>query len=722
MNTPARDLPLEETVDDVLDSAPCGFISMMPDGTITQVNATFLAWTGHSRATLLGDKRFQDLLTIPGRIFYETHFAPLLRMQGFVKEIACQIKREGRDPLDVIISSNLKLGPSGEPTVIRTVVFDATDRVKYEEELRRVRGSAQQLAAIVMSSSDAIVSIGFDDVVRSWNPAATSLFGYGEEDAVGRTVDELIVPEVMRDVRLQNFGKLRSGESVVIKDTVRRRKDGSLVPVEIIASPVRDAEGRVGAVALIFRNITERKRTEAALRASERRLRLILDGTLAFIGVMECDGTLIEANAPALAAGGLTREEALNRKLWDTYWFNHDPSVMEQVQRAVARALNGDLVREDLEVRMRGDTRMTIDFMLSPIRDEEGLISLLVPSGFDITERKRAETALKQSHDTYLRLIEDNPFGVYLINSDFRVVQFSAGVKKVFAHTPSLLGQDLADIVLVLWQEPFASEVVAQFRHTLDTGETYHSTALGHQRATMEKVASYDWQIMRVKMPNGEFGVVCYFYDTTEIQNYERHIKLLMGEVNHRSKNLLAVVQAITRQTARTTDPDTFAILLSERIRGLAASQDLLVKNQWTNVAVADLVRAQLAHFNNMIGTRVLMEGPPVHLSASSAQGIGMALHELATNALKHGALSNSSGRIRIYWENGFAAEPIFVMHWLEEGGPEVVAPTRKGFGNRVIERMAEEAVGGKVEIEYRSSGLYWKLTAPSKSLGAHAT
>ena len=118
-----------------------------------------------------------------------------------------------------------------------------------------------------------------------------------------------------------------------------------------------------------------------------------------------------------------------------------------------------------------------------------------------------------------------------------------------------------------------------------------------------------------------------------------------------------------------------------------------------------------------MIGTRVLIDGPQVHLSASVAQGIGMALHELATNAVKYGALSNASGRIRIHWEVIVAAVPLFIMHWLEEGGPKVVPPVRKGFGNRVIQGMAEEAVDGKVEIEYRPSGLYWKLTSPSANL-----
>ena len=104
---------IEESADEVLEHAPCGFLATLPDGTIIQVNGTFLRWTGHDRQTLLSGKRFQDLLTVPGRIFYETHFAPLLTMQGFVKEIACQLKREGREPLQALVNSSLKVDAVG---------------------------------------------------------------------------------------------------------------------------------------------------------------------------------------------------------------------------------------------------------------------------------------------------------------------------------------------------------------------------------------------------------------------------------------------------------------------------------------------------------------------------------------------------------------------------------------------------------------------------------
>jgi two-component sensor histidine kinase len=215
---------------------------------------------------------------------------------------------------------------------------------------------------------------------------------------------------------------------------------------------------------------------------------------------------------------------------------------------------------------------------------------------------------------------------------------------------------------------------------------------------------------------NGRSVIQCNIRDITERKRTEEHNKLLMAEVNHRSMNLLAVVQAVALQTARLGDPISFVARLFERINGLAASQDLLVKNEWQGVYVADLVEAQLAHFRDLFDARVLLDGPRARLIPAAAQGIGMALHELATNAGKYGALSNANGRVRISWQVGAASKSMFLMSWLEEGGPKVTPPTRKGFGQMVIGRMVEAAVDGTAEIDYRESGFSWKLSAPFAS------
>jgi two-component sensor histidine kinase len=179
-----------------------------------------------------------------------------------------------------------------------------------------------------------------------------------------------------------------------------------------------------------------------------------------------------------------------------------------------------------------------------------------------------------------------------------------------------------------------------------------------------------------------------------------------MREVNHRAKNMLSLVQAIARQTAA-REPEDFIGCFTERIQALAANQDLLIRNEWQGVDVEDLVRAQLAHFADLVGSRIAVHGPKLHLNAAAAQAIGLALHELATNAGKYGALSVDAGRVDVGWqfEGG-----TFAMSWTERNGPPVSPPERRGFGSTVIISMAKRTVDGEVELDYAPSGLTWHL------------
>src|SRR5712672_1229949 len=197
-----------------------------------------------------------------------------------------------------------------------------------------------------------------------------------------------------------------------------------------------------------------------------------------------------------------------------------------------------------------------------------------------------------------------------------------------------------------------------------------------------------------------------------EEERREREEKehLLMREINHRAKNMLSVVDAIAHQTVA-SNPEDFVERFSERIQALSANQDLLVRNEWQGVDVEELVHAQLAHFAGLIGSRIAVQGPKLRLKAGSAQAIGLALHELATNAGKYGALSTDTGRVDISWGSDGDA---LTMSWTEREGPPVSAPKRRGFGAIVMETMAERSVNGTVDLDYASSGLTWRLTCPA--------
>jgi two-component sensor histidine kinase/CHASE3 domain sensor protein len=224
----------------------------------------------------------------------------------------------------------------------------------------------------------------------------------------------------------------------------------------------------------------------------------------------------------------------------------------------------------------------------------------------------------------------------------------------------------------------------------------------------------YDMTLVPTRDSRGRInGLVGGAVDISERKQYETHVRLLLREITHRSKNLLAVIQAIMRQTAaHSASVSDFTKRFSARLDALAGSLDLLVQEDWRGVTLADLVRSQLAHHADADSPQIELEGGRLQLPPDAAQNIGMALHELATNASKYGALSVPQGRVRVSWETHLDADGIeqCCLRWEERGGPLVTPPARRGFGQVVIERTVARAVGGRVTLKYPPTGLQWTL------------
>jgi two-component sensor histidine kinase len=229
------------------------------------------------------------------------------------------------------------------------------------------------------------------------------------------------------------------------------------------------------------------------------------------------------------------------------------------------------------------------------------------------------------------------------------------------------------------------------------------------------------WDNMLTPLPSldGEVeAILCVSRDITAQRVGEERIALLMGELNHRSKNQLSVLHALIRRTV----PDTRAPwlrTLEQRMTSIARSQDLLINGEWTGTTIYDLVVSQTTIAGDVLDERLLLQGDTdLRLHSGTAETIGLALHELTTNAVKYGALSNSSGRVSVSWSiRDSDGSPHLCIDWEESGGPPVKEPERKGFGSLIIERNPRVVSGARVSCHYASTGFVWHFEAPTRSV-----
>jgi two-component sensor histidine kinase len=260
--------------------------------------------------------------------------------------------------------------------------------------------------------------------------------------------------------------------------------------------------------------------------------------------------------------------------------------------------------------------------------------------------------------------------------------------------------------------------VVARWNDSVRTGKLFDMTfplrgSDGTFRPFLTRV---------VPLHDSQGRIARWFGTSTDIAaqvEHERHLNFVMRELSHRSKNLLAVVQAMARQTMQhSAGFEDFEGRFMGRLHGLARSHDVLVRQDWTGATIRDLVSAQLMPFVREDGASVDLEGENLMLKPDAVQNLGFALFELGTNAVKYGALAAPAGKIKISWqlvESGGRKHVRFV--WQESGGPPVAQPLRKGFGAMVIERFIAVTFGGHVESLFLPEGFCWTLEIPAEHL-----
>lgn len=229
----------------------------------------------------------------------------------------------------------------------------------------------------------------------------------------------------------------------------------------------------------------------------------------------------------------------------------------------------------------------------------------------------------------------------------------------------------------------------------------------------------YDFHIEPVRANGKVAGLTSAVVDITARKEGEEHLRLLMREISHRSKNLLAIIQAMSRQTARHAGGiDDFLNQFNARVQALARSHDLLVQEDWHGASLKDLLKLQVGPYVDPEFSQVNIHGPAVLLKPETAQNLGLALHELASNASKYGALSVASGKVSARWvrfANGESSGIEFI--WAEEGGPTVNVPEKRGFGSMLIQQNLSRSLESDVDMRFEKDGLRCRIVIPHAHL-----
>ena len=389
------------------------------------------------------------------------------------------------------------------------------------------------------------------------------------------------------------------------------------------------------------------------------------------------------------------------------------PEDLNPTMTAWRQAMVGRVpVEVEFRVRTREGLMLWHRARAVPILDEEGGITEWFGLVEDIHGRKVAEAALATSEGRLRALVNTAPDAIVVMDARERVLSFNQGAERIFGYAAAeVVGRNIS----MLMPSPNAEQHDGYLAKYARNGVKRVLGAV----AAVEGMRG-DGVLVPLEASIGEWfdeEGVGYFTgvlrDITERRAAEEKQALLAREVDHRAKNALAVVQSIIRLTPA-DDPKDFAKAVERRVAALGRAHSLLAQGGWAAADLRAVAEKELeAHVRqNEGGSAITLAGPPVLLASTIVQSIAMVLHELTTNAAKHGALSLPDGRIEVSWEVD-RADGVLRLHWKEGGGPPVAPPTRRGFGTRLIQATVRSQLGGTVEKQWEVSGLICEVTVP---------
>ncbi|GJD52504.1 hypothetical protein OPKNFCMD_5270 [Methylobacterium crusticola] len=498
-----------------------------------------------------------------------------------------------------------------------------------------------------------------------------------------------------------------------------RRHDGAYRWFLIRAEPLRDEGGRVIGWLGSDSDIHDRRQAEEGLRRAQGQLRLALEATN--IGIFDYDLVTGDLgwDARVRAAFGLPPDAAVT---YETFLAGLHPEDRVRVDAAVRAALDPvGSGHYDVEYRTVGLEDGVERWLAAKGQAivEHGRTVRFVGTVRDVTASRQAEQEVRETEERYRLAARATNDAIWDWNLATDHLRWNEAVQTLFGYAADEVGPSGT-----WWKShihPDDRERVTSSIYAVIDGASEHWNA---EYRFLRADGSFAEILDRGYVLRDERGrgarMIGAMLDITARKRAEEHQRLLTGELQHRVKNTLTLVQAIASQTLRGTgDVNAMREAFASRLISLGRAHDILTQASWTAAPIGEVVEGALSVHRNAGPARIRVSGPNVLLAAKPALSLALALHELATNAAKYGALSNESGVVDLRWHVVHEAEaPRFCLTWSEQGGPAILTqPARKGFGSRLIERSFAAEVGGEVKLTYAPAGLVCRLEAPLASM-----
>ncbi|MEA1834906.1 PAS domain S-box protein [Methylobacterium durans] len=498
-----------------------------------------------------------------------------------------------------------------------------------------------------------------------------------------------------------------------------RRADGQYRWFLSRAQPVRNETGAVTSWVGTSLDIHDRRQAEEELLKAQEQLRLAVEATGTGIFDYDLVTDTLTWDVRTRSFFGLGPDAPVT---YEVYLSRVHPADLDQADAAVRAALDPagsgsydiayrTVAPEDGVERWVSAKGQTLFHDGRPIR--------LIGTARDITESRRAEQVLRETEERYRLASRATNDAIWDWNLVTNHVLWNEALQTAHGHAP-----DAVEPTGDWWIDHIHPDDRARIDTSIHAVIDGTGTVWTDEYRFLRADGSYAHILDRGYLIRDEHGralrMIGAMLDISERKRAEEHQRLLTGELQHRVKNTLALVQAMAAQTFRNAgDLEAAREAFAARLISLGHAHDILTRSSWTEAPIAEVVDGALAVHRSGAATRIRASGPAVLLSAKPALSLALALHELATNAAKYGALSNEVGSVDLRWHVVHEGEaPRFCLTWSEQGGPPILAPpSRRGFGSRLIERSFAAEVGGEVRLTYAPTGLTCRLEAPLASM-----